>query len=210
MREDMRDAAGDAASRRERALPSASVAPSRRAVQPVVGTSVMPPSRPLVGALAQQDRAVAAHRDEGRAAPQRLVASSAPCSGKRSGSPSRKRARNRRAAGRACRRPLRRADRGAEIHHRLREIAGPRRPAPASRRAARISAWRRAAASRSRTRRDIDPLDIAVDHRRRPVEGDRRDRRRRIGADAGQRAQAVARVGKAAAMVARRPRRRIS
>ena len=40
-------------------------------------------------------------------------------------------------------------------------------------------------------------LDIAVDHGGRPVEGDRRDRRGRVAADARQRAQAVDRVGKA-------------
>ena len=39
-------------------------------------------------------------------------------------------------------------------------------------------------------------LDIAVDHRGGPVEGDRGDRGGRVGADAGQVAQAVLRVGK--------------
>jgi hypothetical protein len=46
-----------------------------------------------------------------------------------------------------------------------------------------------------------DALDIAVDHRRRLAEGDRRDGRRRVVADAGQGAQAFGRSGNRTAMV---------
>ena len=60
-------------------------------------------------------------------------------------------------------------------------------------------AWRRAAASRIVEQPRHDALDIAVDHRGRPVEGDRRDRRRRVGADAGQLAQARPRCRESAA-----------
>ena len=74
MGEDMADAAGmrrhcRGKRRRRRVVVSPSRAPSSR----VVGTSVMPPSRPLSGALAQQDRAIVPHGHEGGAAPLRLL-----------------------------------------------------------------------------------------------------------------------------------------
>ena len=126
-----------------------------RAVQPVVGTSVMPPSRPLSGALAQEDRAVAAHRHEGRAAPQRLLGLRR-LDGKALGIAERDAPRSRRCSGQSMQaRPLRRADRGAEIHHRLREVARPVVPAPAARATRGSRPWRPAAACSIAKSREI-------------------------------------------------------
>ena len=81
------------------------------------------------------------------------------------------------------------ADRRAQVHHRLGEIAGAicrESCASSSSRMARLALGDRR----------LDPvqagdhaLDIGVDHQRSAAEGDRRDGRRRIGADAGKRSQ---------------------
>ena len=81
-------------------------------------------------------------------------------------------------------RALGRADGGAEIHHRLREVAGPVLGHQRFRQGADQGLGLR--------QRLLDheeaghhPLHIAVHRRSLLVEGDGRDRRRRIGADAG-------------------------
>ena len=86
-------------------------------------------------------------------------------------------------------RPARRADRRAEVHRRLRIVAG----AALRRQFGGAGAQLGPRPGQGRLHREKprhDPFDIAVHHRRRPVEGDGRHRRRRIGADAGQPAQA--------------------
>ena len=80
---------------------------------------------------------------------------------------------------------------GAQIHQRLREIAWPRRPAPAPPPAARIAASPWASACRPHDSRAITRSALASIAACRLVIGDGRDRRRRIGADARQRAQAL-------------------
>ena len=158
---------------------------------------------------AQQHRAVGAGQPEGDAVPQRPLRLCAPAPAASRRSPLAAAAA--RAAPRAqhAARPARRADRGAEIHHRLGEIAGraPRHRAP---RRARLQPR---LCSRQRLADGEEPgddaLDIAVDRRRRPVERDRRDRRRGVVADPGQRPQRRRSVGKLAAVrVDRRPGRR--
>ena len=74
-----------------------------------------------------------------------------------------------------------------------RDPSAPRRTRPARSRgtsgcsASRITAFAAGKGVSIAKRRAIDPLDIAVDDRDRFVEGDRRDRGRGVGADAGQR-----------------------
>jgi hypothetical protein len=99
---------------------------------------------------------------------------------------------------------FRRADRGAEVHQRLRVAAGAR---SGVRRAAAPSApaWRPAAACHGEEA-GHDALDIAVEHGRGPVEGDGGDGGGGVGPDAGQGAQPVLRVGKPC-RPARTPRR---
>ena len=97
---------------------------------------------------------------------------------------------------------LRRADRGAEIHHRLGEIAG------AALRHQRLGAgadfgFRRRQFGLDRIEPRDHPLDVAVDRHRPPAERDRRDRRRGVAADAGQRPQAILGVGKMSAVLRR-------
>ena len=79
------------------------------------------------------------------------------------------------------------ADRRAEVHHRLRVVA---RAAPRASVAA-ASARRRGFAAGSGVLDGEEPrhhpLDVAVDHHRRPVEGDGGDGGGGVGADAGQR-----------------------
>ncbi len=91
---------------------------------------------------------------------------------------------------------LRRAQRSAEIHHRLRVVAGAR-----CRRQRRGQAAQRRLGVRQRLGMREEPrhdaLDIAVDRRCRAVEGDCRHRRRGIVADPRQRAQRQLIVGKA-------------
>ena len=155
MGEDMRDAARRAASRRRNGAPPSIVPPSRPR-RPAGGRHFgHAAEQALSGALAQQDRAVAAHRDEGRAARAAASRPSAPCTGKRSGSP-RPSARQSSRSGQSTQaRPLRRADRRAEIHHRLGEIAGRSLGTSCSTIVADRRLGRRAAASRSRTAGDI-------------------------------------------------------
>ena len=86
-------------------------------------------------------------------------------------------------------RVARATDGRADIHQRLGEIAGPsaaaRARAPPTR--SRAFAWAIGASKREKPREN--PGDIAVDRQGLAAKGDRRDRRRGIGADAGQGAQ---------------------
>ena len=154
---------------------------------------------------AQQDRAVGAHGHEGRAAAQwplrllLLLAGSVSCSARR------------RAPGRAPSRGRgRRPGRfGVQIVAPRSIIACAKSPGRSRRHqrpaSARISGLASGSGVLDREEPRHHPLDIAVDRRRRPVEGDRRDRRRRVGADAGQApASSASRVGKAPADAARR------
>ncbi len=126
MREDMGDAAGEAASRRQRAAASAPTAPSWRAVQSVVGTSVMPPSRPLSARL--RSSMAPSPRTATKAAPTRCGLSALGALDREAfGIAEPQSPRNRRCSGQSMQRRLaRRADRRAQIHHRLGEIARPR------------------------------------------------------------------------------------
>ena len=85
-------------------------------------------------------------------------------------------------------RPARGADRGAEIHHRLGEVAGPQR-----RDQGRGELLQPRLCRGQRQGDGVEPsddaLDIAVDRRHRTVERDRRDRRRGVAADARERTQ---------------------
>ena len=149
---------------------SPSAAPGQRVrlvkswVQAVDGTSVMPPSSPFCGPRAQQHMTVGADDDEGRAAAQRPSAFGA-LRGNVSASP-RARATQASIHGQMPQAGLlRRADGGAEIHHRLGEIAGARAAAPALGAArgfpasppAIPSRWRTAARSRARCCRRSPP-----------------------------------------------------
>ena len=102
---------------------------------------------------------------------------------------------------------LRAADRRANVHQRLREIAGAAR----RRQLAGEFLYRAAilgdGGGETGEARD-DAGDIAVDRRRRLAEGDGGDRRRRIGADAGQGAQGGFVWGKSSRR-GDRPRRRV-
>ena len=103
---------------------------------------------------------------------------------------------------------FRRADRGAEVHQGLRAVAGARLLVAG----AGIGEQRRRQLLDQRfclRQRFLDgeqprhhALDIAVDRHGTAVECDRRDRRRRIGTDPGERAQAFFGVGKEPVMVA--------
>ena len=77
------------------------------------------------------------------------------------------------------------AEHGAEVHHRLGVVAGalPRRQPCLLLADDRLRLGQRRL---DRKQPGDNPFDIAVDHRRRFVEGDRRDRRRCVGADAGE------------------------
>ena len=197
MREDVRDAAGALPVGGERRA-SALVSPSMRAVQPVVGTSRHAAEQALVGrACAEGSR----HRPRRRRRPRRAAAASPPFAAVPA------EARDRRPA------MARQSSRSGQSMQRGR--FGVQIVAPRSIIACAKSPGRSAGTSVSSVARisglasgsgvsDLEEprhhaLDIAVDHRRRPVEGDRRDRRRRVGADAGQLAQAVLGVGKRAA-----------
>ncbi len=195
MREHMRDHAGDAAPLDALCARARRLRRARRLVEimrpGVVGTSVMPPSRPFGGRVRTSTHAVGAHDDEGRAAAQRAFRASAPCA-----ETFRVAARARRAAVRPgterAGRLLRRADGGAEVHQRLREIAGAALRHQRSARSRRIFRLRRRQfrlrrhKSRAITRSILPSTGTAA-----RVERDRRDRRRGVAADAGQRAQLV-------------------
>ena len=147
----------------------------------------MPPSRPLADASAPGDgRRCEAPRmpRRGAAGPSRFFA----LRGNVSGSPRRLAAQapvNGHSVQAGC---FGRADCGAQIHHRLGEIAGSlRRPQPLRQGADRGLGDRQFALDR------IEACDhafhIAVDRARRTAERDGGDRRRGIGTDAGQREQ---------------------
>ena len=194
MREDVGDACRRAASRPQTARARRRRRRRCRAVQSVVGTSAMPPSRPFSGRLRSSTAPSLADRDEGRAAPLRPLGLRR-LARRSSGSP-RRCARQSSLSGQS----MQGGRFGVQIVAPRSIIACAKSPGRVGRHqrlhASRGSpAWRPAAASRSR-RAAHHPLDIAVDHGGRPVEGDRRDRRRRVGADARQRAQAVLVSGK--------------
>ena len=155
----------------------------------------------LGGPGAQENRRVGANRHEGGPAPQR------PFRLRRLARKALLQAGGAGAAGlppRAQRasRPPRRADRGAEIHQGLREVARPvRRNERFGERLDGRLGGRQRLLDEKETR--DDPLDIAVDGGGRPVEGDGGDRRRRVGADAGQLAELRLRLRKAAAVQGR-------
>ena len=95
--------------------------------------------------------------------------------------------------------PLGRAQAGAEVHQRLREIARALGRRQRARQAPDLAAWRPAAAvftanSRATTRSMLPSTGVAA-----RAEGDGRDRRRRVGADARQLAQLLLRLREAAA-----------
>ncbi len=102
------------------------------------------------------------------------------------------------AAGRA----LRGADGGAEVHQRLRVLAGPR---GRGQRRGELDEARLGGGKRGLDREEPrhHPLDVAVDHDGAPAEGDRRHRGGGIGTDAGQRPEPFLGVGEAAAELAR-------
>ncbi len=96
-------------------------------------------------------------------------------------------------------RPAGRADRGAEIHQRLREVAGPpgRNQRGGERSELRLCRGQRVAHG---TEACNDALDIAVDRGFSAVERDRGDRRRGVIADPGQPAQRLGFLGESAAV----------
>ncbi len=163
----------------------------------VVGTSVMPPSNPFGGRLRSSTQPSA--RTTTNAAPRRKL----PFPLRRL---ARKRLRIAAQPRRAIRHPgaeragrlHRRADGGAEVHQRLREIAGARVGHERMRQPLNLRLGRRQfLLDREQPRHH--PLDIAVDRHRAGIEGDRRNRRRGVAPDAGQRDQLSLGAGKAAA-----------
>ena len=143
--------------------------------------------QPFERAGAQQDAAVRRLREERRAAPlgsrlARLLARPGlRLAGRRAGAVRLER------AGPTVR-AARRADRRADIHQRLREIARP--VGGGQRRSGGGDGCSRFGDRRiDRVQARHDARDVAVDRRGVPIERDGGDRRRRIGADAGQRAQ---------------------
>ncbi len=96
-------------------------------------------------------------------------------------------------------RPARRADRRAEVHHGLREIARPVLRRHGCDERAHVRLCRRQGRLDGVETGD-DPLDIAVEHGALPVEGDGGDGGGRIVADAGQGLQSFLGVGKDAAV----------
>ena len=188
MREDMRDLAGMPPVRRQRAPRFSVVSPSLRARPGGCRHFAHAAEQALVRPRAQQDGAVVAHRHEGRAAPQRLFGFFGALTGKRSGSPDCS-ARQSSRSGHS----MQRGRFGVQIVAPRSIIAwakSPGRPAGISGSSSvRMTGLASGSGVAMAKQPRHHPLDIAVDHGRRPVEGDRRDGRRRIGADAGQLAQ---------------------
>jgi tripartite-type tricarboxylate transporter receptor subunit TctC len=188
VREDVRDRAGEAPPRRLAA---------RRTRHRCEGIGLVEVVRPRrrrhLGHAAEQagrrtcahkDVAVGAHQHERGAASQPpLVLRTLDREGLRIAAPARGAGREPRAQDTA--RLLRRADRGAEVHQRLGEIARPpRRHQRLHARADVRLGGRQGGLDREQSRHH--PLDIAVDRRGAGTEGDRGDGGRRVGTDAGQ------------------------
>ena len=179
---------------------ASALVPGRRA--PIRGGKLHHPAQqPLLRPAAQQHGAVAADGPEDGAMAQR------PCP---LGRARREIGRDAFGAGAAILgqrtehafRPADHADRGAQIHHRLGEIPGAFLRRQGCGQAPDLRLASRQRILQGEEPRD-HPLDIAVDGGRLAVEGDGRDRRRRIGADAGQVSEAGFGIGKAPAQLAR-------
>ena len=147
----------------------------------------MPPSKPFSGRrrsstapsrAGEPERDAIARRPLRLLGPRRDCVGQARCGGGAAGTPRAEHAT----------RPPRRADRGAEIHQGLGEIAGPllRNQRRGERSEARFC---RGKGFGHGVKPGEDTLDIAVDRRGPPIEGDRGDRRRGVVADPGQCAQ---------------------
>ena len=167
--------------------PPSALASSKSASHSVVGTSVMPPSKPLARTFAQEHKTVRATRDEGGAAAQDAFALGR-ANRQRSDLPTQMRRAVSPPGAQGAGRVRRRADGGAEIHHGLGEIAGaaPWRQRP--RQPGNLRLGRRQRRCHRVEPRD-HPFDIAVDRRRRRIIGDRGNGGGGIGSDAGQLAQ---------------------
>ncbi len=117
---------------RGRGAPLSALVSSKSCDHSVVGTSVMPPSRPLGGRERSKHAAVGTHRARRRRRAANGLPASAPCAetsaGRRAAAPCNRIHPWAQHAGRL----RRRADGRAEVHHRLREIAAARRQAPAT------------------------------------------------------------------------------
>ena len=183
-----RQSAANGGPRRRRALaPVPARQPEHAAEQPALPAASRPaPPRPRA-APARRSPAAPASPASRPAAAARRRSRPAPGAGGR-------------ARGR-CRRPAPAACRSSP-----RGPSPPARSRPAAPRGVSRAARARSARLRRRQRR-LDgeeprhhPLDVAVHHHRRPVEGDRGDRRGGIGADPRQRPQARLGVGKPAAV----------
>lgn len=148
--------------------------------------------------LPQQHGAVLPDRDEGRAPARgplglrRLVGE---LFSETRGKPATEGTERAEAAGRTARG----ADRRAKVHQALREIAGMLGRGQPLRQRLDLRLRRRQRRLDCEQPRDY-PFDIAVHRGRMPPEGDRGDRGRRIGPDAGKLAQGVLGAGKTAAM----------
>ena len=165
---------------------------------PLPGHFAHAAEQPARRAAAEQDRAVGAPRDEGDAVARRpsrcfgAFTGSSDCRPSRRARQARTRGRARRRASAACRSSRR--DPSAPRRTRRRGRAG--RAAAAC---ARMSGLGTPAAASSMAKSAGDhPLDIAVDHGDRLVEGDRRDRRGGVGADAREAARALPRCRESA------------
>ena len=162
------------------------------ASQGVDGSSIMPPSRPVSRPPAEQDRTVG-RAPAGRPSAKRMAArrSRAPCAGSAPGSP-RAAARHQGRHGQA----RQAGRRGVQTSAPSSITAWAKSPARAGRgqRAGRARAAGAAPPGSGVVQRQHPrqhPLDIGVDRHHRPAAGDRGDRRRGVGADAGQRQQRV-------------------
>ena len=151
-------------------------------------------------AAAQEDGAVGAHRDEGDAAPGRAFGLRR-TKGEEFGVAGRARLTRLAPWAERAGRLLRGADGGAEVHHGLGEVAGAGRGCQGGGADTDLGFRRRHGLGDAKEAGD-DALDVTVDHRRRAIEGDGRDRRRRIGADAGEREEPLFGFGEAAAELA--------
>ena len=156
--------------------------------QSLLGRPIMPPSRPGGRPGLDQDGAVARAPPGRRCRAGSAWRASPACAAARRRCPARRPAQAP-TSGQTPQAGARRgADGRAEVHHRLGVVAGPRRRRQrGSQRPQRRLRRRQRRLDRKEPRHH--PLDVAVDHHRRPVEGDRGHGGRRVGADAGQRPQ---------------------
>ena len=183
-------APGDRLSRlaRENAGAPSSAWPSSNSFDhAVVGTSVMPPRSPFAGRVAHQHETVHFHGHESGTAAQFAFALRHAARIRLGLAVRVRHAVLAPRTQRACR-ILRRAEGGAEIHHRLSKIPSAARRRQPAREARNFRLGRRQWRIDREEPRD-HALDIAVDRRRRRIERDRGDRSRSIGPDARQFAQ---------------------